>query len=278
VTVPLAWRLMIWTGAAVKNIFLAGVAIITTLAAGPVRAADMRAAPLPPPVTAYNWTGWYAGVNGGAAFGRSQSVDVLETFNGASFFSGNFGTLKAHGPFGGGQIGYNWQTGPFVLGIETDIQAADISDTQSVTIAPYLFAPNSISVTTNSKLDWFGTVRGRVGVAWDRLLIYATGGYAYGGLKYGLEMSETFGASAANNLSFTRGGYAAGAGAEYAFAPNWSGKFEYQYLNLGSATITAQEFNNGPIPFAVTTSTNFQYHTFRLGLNYHFGAQVAGGY
>jgi outer membrane immunogenic protein len=133
-------------------------------------------------------------------------------------------------------------------------------------------------VTTNSKLDWFGTVRGRIGLAWDRLLIYATGGYAYGGLKYGLEMSETFGASAANNLSFTRGGYAAGAGAEYAFAPNWSGKFEYQYLNLGSATITAQEFNNGPIPFAVTTSTNFQYHTFRLGLNYHFGAQVAGGY
>ena len=116
VTVPLAWRLMIWTGAAVKNIFLAGVAIITTLAAGPVRAADMRAAPLPPPVTAYNWTGWYGGVNGGAGFSRSQSVDVLETFNGASFFSGNFGTLKAHGPFGGGQIGYNWQTGPFVLG------------------------------------------------------------------------------------------------------------------------------------------------------------------
>ncbi|MGC1741733.1 MAG: porin family protein, partial [Pseudolabrys sp.] len=117
-----------------KNIFLAGVAIITTLAAGPVRAADMRAAPLPPPVTAYNWTGWYGGVNGGAAFSRSQSVDVLETLDGASFFSGNFGTLKAHGPFGGGQIGYNWQTGPFVLGVETDIQGSDISDNQTVTI------------------------------------------------------------------------------------------------------------------------------------------------
>jgi outer membrane immunogenic protein len=115
-------------------------------------------------------------------------------------------------------------------------------------------------------------------VAWDRFLIYATGGYAYGSLKYGLAMSETFGATAANDLSFTRGGYAAGAGAEYAFAPNWSGKFEYQYLNLGSATITAQEFNNGPIPFAVTTSTNFQYHTFRLGLNYHFGGSPAGRY
>jgi outer membrane immunogenic protein len=264
-------------GAAVRNLLLAGVAI-TALAAAPAMAADMRAAPLPPPVTAYNWTGWYGGVNGGAAFSRSQSVDVLETFSGASFFSGNFGTLKAHGPFGGGQIGFNWQTGPFVLGVETDIQGSDISDNQTVTIAPYLSAPNSISVTTNSKLDWFGTVRGRIGLAWDRLLIYGTGGYAYGSLNYGIAKQDTFQFTAANDLSFTRGGYAAGAGAEYAFASNWSGKFEYQYLNLGSATITAQEFFHGPTPFAVTTSTNFQYHTFRLGLNYHFGGPVAGGY
>jgi outer membrane immunogenic protein len=264
-------------GAAVRNLLLAGAAI-TALAAAPAMAADMRAAPLPPPVTAYNWTGWYGGVNGGAAFSRSQSVDVLETFSGASFFSGNFGTLKAHGPFGGGQIGFNWQTGPFVLGVETDIQGSDISDNQTVTIAPYLSAPNSISVTTNSKLDWFGTVRGRIGLAWDRLLIYGTGGYAYGSLNYGIAKQDTFQFTAANDLSFTRGGYAAGAGAEYAFASNWSGKFEYQYLNLGSATITAQEFFHGPTPFAVTTSTNFQYHTFRLGLNYHFGGPVAGGY
>ena len=90
------------------------------------------------------------------------------------------------------RLAINWQTGPFVLGVETDIQGADISDNQTVTIAPYLFAPNSISVTTNSKLDWFGTVRGRIGVAWDRLLIYATGGYAYGSLNYGIAKQDTF--------------------------------------------------------------------------------------
>ena len=121
-------------------------------------------------------------------------------------FSGNFGTLKAHGPFGGGQIGYNWQTGPFVLGVETDIQGSDISDNQTVTIIRICLL--RVQSPSRRIANWTGLERSGVASEWRGIavLIYATGGYAYGSLKYGLAMSETFDqASAANNLSFTPG-------------------------------------------------------------------------
>lgn len=250
-----------------------------------VAASSAFAADMPPPVykappvmaPVFSWTGWYVGVNGGGGFGRNQGVDVTETFAGALFVSGtwpgfgNFGTLKPVGPFAGGQIGYNWQTGSWVFGIETDLQWASIRDSQIGTITPYIVAPNSITVATSERLGWFGTLRGRIGYAWDRLLLYATGGFGYGNVKYSLNMIDTFGFTATNNFSSTRTGYVVGGGMEYAFTPNWTGKVEYQYLNLGSATIAAAELLAGaPTAFAVATNAKFDFHTFRVGLNYKF--------
>ena len=122
-------------------------------------------------------------------------------------------------------------------------------------------------------------MRGRVGYAPGNWLFYATGGFAYGGVNYGLTMADTFGFSAAANSSPVRGGYVVGAGVEYAFASNWSAKVEYQYINLGTVNLNAVEFTGGaPSGFSLATSERLDYHTFRFGLNYKFGGPVVAAY
>jgi outer membrane immunogenic protein len=228
----------------------------------------------PPPVvaSAYSWTGFYIGINGGGGYGQNVPVVSTETDDGALFTSGtwpgfgNFGTLHPAGGFGGGQIGYNWQTGPYVLGLEADFQGSHISASQAATL-PYIDAADTVTVGLSTNLEWFGTIRGRVGYAWDRLLLFATGGFAYGEVRTAYTYTDTFGFSGSSNTSSTRSGYTVGAGGEYAFAPKWSAKFEYQYVNLGSTTVNLTE---GSSTFADSAPVNFRYQTFRLGLNYHF--------
>jgi outer membrane immunogenic protein len=138
----------------------------------PARAPVYTKAPMVAP--AFSWTGFYLGLNGGGAWGQDESVDITETLNGALATAGtwngmgNFGTLKPVGGFVGGQAGFNYQAGMGVFGVEVDFQGASIKDSVSVT-APYVDPFNSISVATSSELKWFGTARGRVGVAWDRV-------------------------------------------------------------------------------------------------------------
>jgi outer membrane immunogenic protein len=262
-----------------KKLFLAGVSLVA-LIAGPAMAADLARPVYRRPVVVaapvFSWTGFYIGGNGGYARGNSQSVIDYETAAGAPFFTGNFGSFTPTGGFGGGQIGYNWQTGILVLGVETDIQGASISGSQTAS-QPYPFTtPPTATFGANSKLNWFGTLRGRIGVAWGPALFYVTGGLAYGGLNYGFTFSDAEGFNAANSSSFSRTGYTVGGGVEYAFTGNWTVKFEYQYIDLGSATISAPEFFAGaPTIYADTTSTSFRYQTFRVGLNYKFGNYYA---
>jgi outer membrane immunogenic protein len=200
------------------------------------------------------WTGFYAGVNGGYASGAydDQLSDSLVPFGG----------LKPEGGFGGGQIGYNWQgfSHPnLVFGIEADIQAADISDS----------ATDIFGGKYESKVDWLGTVRGRLGYALDRTLVYATGGLAYGGVSnrnwgYSGELPYDF------HKETTATGYVVGGGLEYKITPAWSFKGEYQYINLGK---------NDPVDalygaFSSSSTTKLSddaFHTVRVGLNYHFG-------
>lgn len=244
----------------------------------PAAAADMRmpmkAAPMMAPI--FSWTGFYIGVNGGGAVGAGHNAIVNETLAGAPFVSGtwpgsgNFGKLDPSGGFGGGQIGYNYQMQNWVFGVETDIQGASIKDTAGATLQ-YTTPATTITSNVTQKLDWFGTVRGRLGIAFDRVLVYGTGGFAYGQTTTGLTMSDTLGFSAANSNKTTRTGWVAGAGVEWAFAPNWSLKGEYQYIDLGRQRVAAQEFLAGaPTAFAVSTSTRADFHTGRLGVNYRF--------
>jgi outer membrane immunogenic protein len=170
------------------------------------------------PLNAYSWAGPYLGGNLGYAWG---SVDNA--------------IPKPSGVQGGVQAGYNWQSGPLVFGIEGDLQATGADDT----FAPWKFSN-----------PWFGTVRGRVGYAFNNVLFYGTGGLAFGELR-----GETFGLSE----SHTNAGWTAGVGAEFGFAPNWSAKVEYLFVDLSDSRFTITGVSNG-----------YQFGVLRAGVNYHF--------
>ncbi|WP_370644964.1 outer membrane protein [Microvirga sp. ACRRW] len=170
-------------------------------------AADLpRAAPPPivaaPPI--FTWTGFYAGVNAGWGWrdDNSESVILGGAVPGTLFFDNN----NDGGFVGGGQIGYNYQMGSFVIGVETDIQWADTDQNVNVRFVPAALPGTFVPGEFNNDLsDWFGTVRVRAGVAFDRVLIYATGGLAYsddntgwalgGGVEWALPVNM-FGSSA----------------------------------------------------------------------------------
>ena len=136
---------------------------------------------------------------------------------------------------GGAQAGYNFQSGPWVFGVEGDIEATGAEDT----FAPWKFSN-----------PWFGTIRGRAGYALNNILFYGTGGLAFGDLR-----GETFGLAE----SHTTAGWTAGVGAEFGFARNWSAKLEYLYVDLANS------------PFSITGASNgYRFGTVRVGVNYHF--------
>ena len=148
------------------------------------------------PLNAYSWAGPYLGVNLGYAWGSVHN-----------------NLTKPSGVAGGVQAGYNWQTGqtgPLVFGVEGDIQATGANDT----FAPWKFSN-----------PWFGTVRGRVGYAFNNIMFFGTGGLAFGELR-----GETFGLSE----SHTKAGWTVGAGAEFGLTQNWSAKVEYLYVDLAN--------------------------------------------
>lgn len=222
-----------------------GFRLIATMAAmmipiGCALAADL--APPPPPdelrMSTYDWTGTYAGVNGGYGFGGRDRVGLNPTF-------GNIGNLENSGFFGGGQVGYNLQAHDFVLGIEGDMQWSGISADD--TVAPF---------TMSSDINYYGTLRGRAGFAIDSALIYATAGLAYADIDYSI-----VGAGGSLTSNYGAWGYAMGAGIEYAFDDNWSAKAEYLYLDLGSKSLTSG---------GETTVATPSVHTARVGVNYRF--------
>jgi outer membrane immunogenic protein len=206
------------------------------------------------------WTGFYAGVNGGYAWSAGDP-----TVSSAVSDIDPTAKLSPTGGFGGGQIGYNWQRDRFVFGIETDIQGAGIGETAIATASASGFA------AAKSSLDWFGTVRGRLGYAFGSGLIYATGGFAYGGVADRLLVTAVSGGVSSTTsvrVDNTATGYVVGGGLEYALNPAWSLKAEYQYIDLGGSAL-AGTASEGPI--VSTGSANFvhSYNTVRLGLNYH---------
>jgi outer membrane immunogenic protein len=215
-----------------------------------------------PAYAAVNWSGWYAGVNGGGAWANdNQLVDLVS--NAPSKFYG----LSPSGGFGGGQIGYNLQGvwhPHLVLGLEADIQGAGISGRGSVTDT----GTPPATFHFRSDLDYFGTVRGRVGYASGSTLVYLTGGLAYGGLSLS---SDDFGTQKYNSTAV---GYVLGGGFEYSINPAWSVKVEYQYLNFGKNDPTG---NGGTFAQDVVLNggagqKDDDYHTVRAGLNYHVGS------
>lgn len=225
---------------------LAVIAASTAFATSAMAADVVYEQPVEPVVAmpvAYDWNGFYFGINAGYGFGGD--ADFRGTVDGGR------GSADIDGFIGGGQIGYNWQNGPWVFGVETDIQYSDISGSVSGTSVA------GDAVTFSNDLDYFGTVRGRVGYAFDNVLPYVTGGFAYGGNT--LTYTDALG-SVSNDKTHT--GYTVGAGIEYGMTEQASLKFEYLYTDLGNKTYF-QDFGN-PI------RTDVDFHTVRAGLNIRF--------
>jgi outer membrane immunogenic protein len=230
----------------------------------------------------YNWTGFYIGGNVGYSWGRSSDTSTLTNGPGATLFTSG-GSTNLDGVVGGGQIGYNWQVQSWVWGFEADIQGTDEKGSRGFTCGIATCTPPvggflalvipgpAVPATLNQKIDWFGTVRARVGVlATPRVLFYATGGLAYGEVN----SSETIGGSSFS-ASDTRVGYAVGGGIEGAIGGNWTAKLEYLYVDLGNVSNTF--VGVGPIP-TVTTRSHVTDNIVRVGLNYRFGGPVVARY
>ncbi len=234
------------------------------LGSAPTIAADLAARPYtkaPALAAVYDWTGFYIGVNAGVGLGRDRfQHDWLGEDGIYSFYT------SPQGGFGGGQIGYNWQTGsilgPIVLGVEADIQGAGLSDDRTN------FVIGASKTTYGQKLDWFGTARGRIGIANGPVLSYVTAGYAFGNVKTNATQSA-LGVTSTFSTDRTQSGWVVGSGVEAALGGNWTGKIEYLYLNLGNKTDASTLFVPTPI------NTEIRENIFRVGLNYRIGGNSA---
>jgi outer membrane immunogenic protein len=255
-----------------NQLVLGGVAFLA-LIAGPAIAADMPVkAPIlkapPPPL----WTGFYIGGNIGYSWGRSNSTLTFTDATSGAVLAATSNTFNLDGLIGGGQIGHNWQSGSWVFGLEADIQASDQNgDTNSICPGGTAATPTvngtcsrghvgdtindpAVAVTDglSERLKWFGTARVRVGpTVVPTLLVYATGGLAYGGVSVtdianGTNVAGFTGANGATlttvagalNTSTTRLGWTIGGGIEGMLGKNWTAKIEYLYIDLGSVSGT----------------------------------------
>jgi outer membrane immunogenic protein len=245
-------------------------------AAGSAQAADM---PVKAPVyvAPFTWTGVYLGINAGYGKGTSDGDAYCTTpagvVSGTGCSPAQSGGLTPSGGFVGGQIGANYQTGMFVWGVESDIQVSHINDSNTLTVPcciPTFTGANGF-LTRAQNLDWFGTVRGRLGLAiWDRTLVYGTAGLMYGEEVVNSNLVfPTVGYQATS--SGTHSGWTAGGGIEYAFTNNISAKLEGLYYNLGTETIVAGPNPTTPALFPETTSFSYKGALVRLGANLKFG-------
>ena len=215
-----------------KKFLLGTVGLIALGMAAPASAADLAARPYtkaPPPMVApiYDWTGFYIGGNGG--WGQSRNcVDfvgpVLGTFGD--------GCAERSGGLVGGQIGYRWQAGTWVFGLEAQGDWADLSHTR---VSPFFdeFNPISGLTSTRIKTDGIGLFTGQIGYAWNQALFYVKGGAAVTSNRFSI--LDTFTGIELASASATRWGGTVGAGFEYGFTPNWSFGVEYNHLFMGDA-------------------------------------------
>jgi outer membrane immunogenic protein len=259
-----------------KKLLIAGAAL-AALIGTPALAADMALKAPPPPAPVCVWCGWYVGVNIGGGWGNNNTgnfVTATPDFGPAialGLVPGNLG-LKPSGVLGGGQVGYNWQTGIWVFGLEADFQGSDVKDSRTINLG---IPPVSLTTLSSDKLSWFGTVRGRLGITpAANFLLYGTGGFAYGETK---DSGQWFnpavpvtGGNFFSSQSNTRGGWTAGGGAEWMFMPKWSFKVEYLYADLGNTNLTLRDTTGNFPASTLTYQYKHRYNIARAGVNWHF--------
>ena len=267
-----------------KTSLLSATAIALAISAGPALAADLPYRKEAPPVyvapaPVATWTGFYGGLNfgggwdgNGGSSGYSGYYDPRYSIGAVPssyttpnlFLLPNGNTLGgAGGVLGGAQVGYNYQFNQFVIGVETDFQGSSISGSGNnapLTLFPTVYSNPASNYLTpigaitgaNVDLSWFGTVRGRVGYLFaPNLLVYGTAGFAYGQVN-------------AFGFSNTPTGWTAGGGLEWMFAPHWTAKLEYLYVDLSSNGAT------GGLGFNYGYYFHPEINVVRIGVNYLF--------
>jgi outer membrane immunogenic protein len=247
-----------------KTILAAAASLALSGAMSSALAADLPGRPYVAPSlapVAYSWAGGYIGVHVGWG-----SADKTWTQGSPAAFlaGGNSASFTADGVIGGGQIGYNWQTGSIVFGVEIDVTGSDMSGS-----ATQSFTPSWRSATD---INWLGTITGRVGFAWDRALLYAKGGFAWADEDHFQNFTPAGGVAAeVSRINTNHTGWTVGAGVEMALWENWSGKVEYNYIDLGAANLAF--LNIAPAPGARSTdiwNIDQQIHMVKVGANYRF--------
>jgi outer membrane immunogenic protein len=304
-----------------KKVLLVSIGLLALNVTTQAYGADLAARPytkapaIVQPVS--DWTGWYVGANLGYGIGRDASSETAVSgagfpglAPGTALYGGTkFFDVSSRGVIGGGQFGYNWQTSTnIVLGVEADIQASDITGRSGcivtcgtgVVTAPVGILPAFPVVFTDDtvrhRIDWFGTVRGRLGYSTGPSLFYVTGGLAYGDVQRSGRVVGTttvvFAPVTINSFagsysaSTVKAGWTVGAGLESKIWNNWSVKAEYLYIDLGSTT---DSFNTlyttggggavvGTVAATRTDTSTNRDHVFRVGLNYHFNPAVVAKY
>ena len=229
-----------------------------------------------PPVTVviFTWTGFYFGGHVGGGWGsKNETGTPYGFFNGilADTITPAPTTVDVSGWLGGGQIGGNYQIGSFVFGAEADVSGANLTGSSSCASTSLLngaLPPANCKV----KVEGVGTVAARLGVAFDRVLLYGKGGGAWASDKYSLtspnaNLLPTF------NGSETKWGWMVGAGVEYAFYDNWSAKIEYDYMNLRTSNL---QFTDATGSFFLNSNIQQQLHVVKAGINYRWGWAPVG--
>jgi outer membrane immunogenic protein len=251
-----------------KSMIIAG--LTAALMASSAMAADLIVTEPAAPVVAsqsVDWNGFYIGINGGYAGGTFEHPFTITdpTPPPTTIGDGSI-DVTAGGFVGGVQAGYNFDVGGFVVGLEADAQGSTVEGRVGIngTLGPAPGLPFDLSAGTN--LDWFGTLRGRVGVTMDQALIYGTGGLAYGRTTSSIEGEFGGGAPFDVSVENDRVGWTVGAGIEYALTDSLSLKTEYLYTDLGTEELVSGSLGG----FDATLDSTVAFHTVRAGLNFQF--------
>ena len=271
------------------------IAAIATVAATSAMAADL---PMKQPVYTkapvyvepiFDWTGFYVGGNLGYSWGRSSDTSTITNGAGTIVFS-SVDRTDLNGIVGGGQIGYNWQMQNWLFGFEADIQGTGEKGTHGYLCPQSTCLPNivgaavvlgpAVTEALSQKIDWFGTVRGRIGLlAAPKVLLYATGGLAYGEVASNATIAPvTTGISAAiPGANTTNVGWTLGAGVEGAIGGNWTARLEYLYVDLGRVSGSFAT-TIGTTALTTNFSSRVTDNILRAGVNYKFGGPVVARY
>ena len=248
-----------------KLVLAASLVVFGTAAAS---AADLAPSyyKAPPPMLSplYDWSGFYAGINGG--WGTSHNCWTRTATAGAAVLPVSEGCHDASGGTVGGQLGYRWQAGPWVFGLEAQGNWADFRGSNTSLLFGGL-------ATNRTKIDAFGLFTGQVGYAWNNVLAYVKGGAAVTDNRFdGLSTIGGFVTDTAG--SNTKWGGTVGAGIEYAFAPNWSAAVEYDHLFMGSDNYA---FNTAGLATR-NESIKQDADLVTVRVNYRFGGPVVARY